>query len=354
MSSAVEDADVPVEDEAEKEQAEHSRFSITSYGADYPVELLAARVKRGDFYTPPFQRDYVWTLPEASRFIESLLLGLPVPSVFLFREPDSGRHLIIDGQQRLKTLQFFLSGQFRDKAFRLQDVSAPWNGKTYDELPDDDRRRLNDSLVHAIIFRQDTPEEGNQSIYEIFERLNSGGTKLSPQEIRTCVSHGPFVQLLEKLNEGKEWREIYGPVSSRGKDRELILRFLALLSASDQYRKPMKTFLDSFLEKNRGLAKAQEDSFSKEFQTTIRHVYSAIGPKAFRPERNLNASVFDGVSVGLARALAATKLTAAQTKSRYDKILANKEFQAAWSVATSDEENVKTRVRLAEQIFRDG
>jgi hypothetical protein len=95
-----------VEDDAERDSPDHIRFNITFFGADYPVDTIVQRMNRQDFFIPEFQRSYVWSQKQASRFIESLLYGLPVPGVFLYREPDTGKHLIIDGQQRLRTLQY--------------------------------------------------------------------------------------------------------------------------------------------------------------------------------------------------------------------------------------------------------
>ncbi len=349
---AVDDKD-DVIDEAEAEQQRHVRFTITSYGADYPVETLVNRVTRGDFYLPDFQRAYVWSLPQASRFVESLLLGLPIPSIFLFREADTSKHLIIDGQQRLRTLQYFKGGTFRDKAFRLVDVSDPWLGKGYTELSPEDRRRLDDALIHCIIFRQDQPEADNSSIYEVFERLNSGGIKLSAQEIRVCVSHGKFVALLNKLNSNKDWRAIFGPPSSRGKDQELLLRFLALKFARINYAKPMKTFLDNFLHTNRNLS-GNEARFTDSFERTIAVARSAFGDRAFRPERILNAAVFDSVMVGLSEALDRNgECDSAKLKSKYDELLKRADFVAAYSFATSDEEQVKSRIAAAESAFAD-
>jgi uncharacterized protein with ParB-like and HNH nuclease domain len=95
------------------------RYAITSYGADYPVDSLVQRLDRDVIFVPEFQRKFVWTLKQASRFIESLLLGLPVPGVFFAKEADSGKLLIIDGQQRLRTLQYFYNGVFKGKEFAL-------------------------------------------------------------------------------------------------------------------------------------------------------------------------------------------------------------------------------------------
>src|SRR5262249_8906843 len=94
----------------ESEETVPFKYSITSYGTDYPVDGLVKRVGSGDIIIPTFQRGYVWSLREASRFVESLLLGLPVPSIFLSKEPESQKLLVIDGQQRLRTLAYFYEG----------------------------------------------------------------------------------------------------------------------------------------------------------------------------------------------------------------------------------------------------
>jgi hypothetical protein len=98
-----------VEDEALLEQPGDIKFTITSYGADYTVDTLIRRLKTEAFYVPQFQRRFVWSQRHASRFLESLLMGLPVPGIFLYREPQTNRHLVVDGQQRLRTLQYFRS-----------------------------------------------------------------------------------------------------------------------------------------------------------------------------------------------------------------------------------------------------
>jgi len=140
-----------VVDEAEGELIPF-RYAITSYGADYPVDSLVQRLDRDVIFVPEFQRKYVWTLKQASRFIESLLLGLPVPGVFFAKESDSGKLLIIDGQQRLRSLQYFYSGLFKGKEFRLTDVQPRYEGKTYKTLDGEDQLRLNDSVSELSHF----------------------------------------------------------------------------------------------------------------------------------------------------------------------------------------------------------
>ena len=170
------------------------------------------------------------------------MLGLPVPGIFLVKEPN-GKHLVLDGQQRLRTLESFYNGVFQGKEFSLENVQDQWRLKTYKTIHPDDRRRLDDSIIHATIVRQDEPTEDQSSIYLIFERLNSGGTFLQPQEIRVALYHGAFAALLSKLNGNSHWRALYGKKSPRLKDLELILRFFALHFYAASYRRPMKDFL---------------------------------------------------------------------------------------------------------------
>jgi len=143
-------------------------YSITAYGADLPVDGLVKRIQSQDIYIPSFQRGFVWTKRQADRFVESLLLGLPVPGIFLARESDSHKLVVIDGQQRLRTLEFFCSGMFGEHRYALDDVHPHFKGKTYDTLDDEDRRRLDDTIIHATIVRQDKPAEDDSSIYHIF------------------------------------------------------------------------------------------------------------------------------------------------------------------------------------------
>ena len=285
-----------VEDLDELNEVLPASFSITSYGADYPVDGLVKRITQGDILVPlfslepeigqttvGFQREFVWRKPQADRFIESLLLGLPVPGIFLVKEPN-GKHLVLDGQQRLRTLESFYNGVFQGKEFSLENVQEQWKQKTYRTIHPDDRRRLDDSIIHATIVRQDEPTEDQSSIYLIFERLNSGGTFLQPQEIRVALYHGAFAALLSKLNDNNHWRALYGKKSPRLKDLELILRFFALLFYAASYRRPMKDFLNRYMAANRTLQKQSEEQLRSIFETTVSMIHRTVGVGAFRPK----------------------------------------------------------------------
>lgn len=354
-----------VEDLDEADQIIPFTYSISSYGADYPVDSLMKRMEAEDVLVPTFswepqeeseiigfQRQYVWPRSKADRFIESLLLGLPVPGIFLVKEP-SGVLLVLDGHQRLFTLFSFYTGILNGKEYRLTKVQERFEGKRYKDLDPEDRRRLDDSIIHATIVRQDEPTDDQSSIYAIFERLNTGGVNLQPQEIRVALYHGEFVRVLKELNDEKAWRSLFGNKSKRLKDMELILRFFAFLYYSSQYRKPMKDFLNRYMATNRNLQKQSEDRLREIFNLTTRIIWKNIGIKAFRPKRAVNAAVIDSLMTGVAKRL----IDGGDIKDKdkfnhaFDQLMRNAKYLAAIETGTSDESSVKERLNQAEKAF---
>jgi len=330
------------------------KYSITSYGADFDVEGLVKRIEREDIYIPPFQRKFVWTHHQASRFIESLLLGLPVPGIFLSKEQDSQRLLVIDGQQRLWSLFTFYNGIFvpKKKEFALTGLHSNFEGLTFNTLSREDKRRLDDSIIHATIVRQDEPDDGDSSIYMIFERLNTGGNQLQAQEIRSALYHGEFNDLLAVLNKNQSWRNLFGALNPRKRDEELILRFFALYYNFDQYQTPIKEFLNNFMGSNRHLKKHSAKKLTSLFERTVSTVEDCFGSKAFKPKSSLNAGVYDSVMLGVARRLTQGPIEDKKNiKAAYTKLLSNQEYVDATEVSMADVSKVNTRVGLATQAF---
>jgi uncharacterized protein with ParB-like and HNH nuclease domain len=344
---------IKVTDPSESEgRSEDYVFTISSHGADYPAELIAKRVNDGVWYVPNFQRNFVWTLRDASRFIESLLIGLPVPGIFLFKEVETGRFSIIDGQQRCVTLDRFINGkEFNNKVFRLSGVRPEFNGKSFKELTPVDQNRLNDSLVHSTIFQQIAPDEDDKSsVYEVFERINTGGSKLSSQEIRTCVNFGEFALFLEELTEVPGWKEVYPSKSKRLKDHELILRYLAFRFPIKPYKKGLRKYLDDYMEAKRDISDLERVRLKDDFVEMINFIGGQLGPRAFRRNRNFNAAIYDSVSVGVAGNLA-NLIVSGVFIDEYSKLLDNDEFIDAISKATSNEDQLKKRFELANAAF---
>ena len=336
------------------------RYGITSFGVDFDVEGLCRRIRRGEIVVPHFQRSYVWSLRQASRFIESLLLGLPVPEVFLSRDFDADKYVVIDGQQRLKSIQFFYDGIFNpssaassETTFKLTSVQDEFEGLTYEELPRNDQFRIDNSVIHATVVKQDVPAKDNTSVYHIFDRINSSGTRLTPQEIRSAIYHGKLIDALGALNNYPVWRSIFGKVSPRQKDQELILRFLAFYFDASSYKPPMTEFLTQFVGKNRN----PDDTLLREatdiFRRTMKAFDCALGGNAFRPDRALNAAVFDSMSVALARRIASSGYAPEPEDVRvaHTDLLCDGEYLEAVSRTTANEQSVRIRMTKATERF---
>ena len=154
------------------------------------------------------------------------------------------------------------------------------------------------------------------------------------------------------INNNEDWRAIFGKVSNRLKDEELILRFFALLYRGEGYKKPMREFLDGFLDENRYLDVVVEEQLTKEFSSAISLVHASLGEKAFRVGASLNAAIFDSVMVGIARRLRSGAVTKPEKLQLvYAKLIGNEDYVAAYIRATSDDESVRNRLRISTESF---
>ena len=356
----IENDEIETEDEAATDSAvPQIVYNITSYGADYDVRGLVDRINKGDILIPPFQRAYVWKQTDAASFIESLLLGLPVPGIFLATEKESNKLLVIDGQQRLRSLQFFYNGYFdpkpneeKKKVFKLIDVQPQFENKTYETLTDKDKRRLDNAIIHATIVKQEEPRDGDTSVYHIFYRLNAGGMILKPQEIRRAAFHGNLLDKITELNNYGAWRDIFGKINKRLKDEELILRFIALYFDDKTYKKPMEEFLNGFAAKHNKPSEDFLKDVEKVFKDAIDVSKKALGMKSFRVVRAINAAVFDSVMVGIARRLKHGPISDFDAlKKSYDELMQDADYLKATSKGTSDEATVILRLNLASKAF---
>lgn len=351
-------------DEQEEIVEPIKNYNISTYGIDYDIEGLIKRLDRQDIIIPDFQRTYIWDITKASKFIESLLLGLPIPNIFLMRNSEN-QLMVIDGQQRLKTLQFFHKGIFpqngKDKEFKLVKVQERFEGKKYDELDRPDQRKFNDSTIHAVIIKQDLPTDGDTSMYYIFDRLNTTAVRLSAQEIRSAIDHGPFIDLIKELNEYESWRNIYGEKNKRLKDHEMILRFLAFYSSYegsyDEYKASTKNFLNNFSQKVARKPSTDElNKYRGVFHRTMDVIWQSLGDEAFRRNntKRINAAVLDSVSVAIAQRLSKGSLqdeSYGNIREAYHQLLADKDYKVAIDSRTSSENSVQTRMQKAINAF---
>lgn len=162
------------------------------------------------------------------------------------------------------------------------------------------------------------------------------------------------MELLDTLNQDENWRKLFGKVSSRMRDRELILRFLGLYFHGSDYMKPMKEFLNRITQKYRFVDDATAAKFSEIFKNTVAAIENALGSGAFRTTKAVNAALFDSVMNGVARRLAKGSITNPEfLKEKYETLLSNGRFKQAISAGTTDDANVADRLKISTEAFRD-
>ena len=341
------------EEDIEKDEQDEYEYStaykLNSYGIDFDVNGLVRRQNSKSIYLPDFQRNYVWNKKKASKFIESLLLGLPVPSVCLYREEDN-KQIIIDGFQRLESIRLFYSKQFSDNSkFALVSVDPLFEGKTIDDLSEDMRLKLDDTLIHATVVKAEDPQEQNyNAVYLIFERLNTGGVNLTPQEIRTCVYYGKFQKIIEQLAQNLNFRTFVEVSPKRKKDQEIVLRLFALSEDYKSYTGNMKEFLNFYSEKRRN---TDENEFSEQMNlfTKTFDTISVLDDDIFRPSKILNLAILDAVFVGTYISLqSGKKINKTKFKKTIEKLVHDTEFQKKIETGkTHHSQPLKERIDMA-------
>lgn len=360
---------IPSESES---YTDDSLYNITSFGTDLPYREIVTMYKDGDLEKPELQRKYVWSKNEASRFIDSVLLGLPVPSIFLAKTKEN-KHLIVDGYQRIMTVfDYMETGVFSGdgKPFKLSNndsIHPDWRGKLFAELTDEQKRKIRTSPIHAIVFEQKHPQD-DTGMYQIFERINTSGRALKPQEIRNCVYHGKFNKFLLELNKEEAWRSVLGSESedSRMGDVELILRFFAFVDFDNQAGITQKQinlvkYMNDYMNAHNDISDQEENEMRKMFMETVQYLHKHVGNNVFRTgktsesgfkwAKKINPVVFDALCT--ATVLAGANKPNANLLERYKNLLQDSEFDLITRQRTTDTENIKKRVVLAAKFLFD-
>lgn len=270
----------------EGEEYTFAESEIITSPNDFNVLTLFNFVSSGVVQIPGFQRNYVWDIKRASKLIESIILQLPIPQIFLY-EQGRNQFLVIDGQQRLMSIYYFIRGRFPkidkrtklrriveqhgsipDDILRNNDYFSEFNLVLPENLPDH-RNRLNglnyETLgdyrssfdmrpIRSIIVKRVSSKHDDSVIYEIFNRLNTSGVNLSAMEIRMSLYHSDFYDMLARINAHPEWRRIINidEPDLHMKDLEFLLRAFALLIAGNDYKASMVKFLNNFSNISRG------------------------------------------------------------------------------------------------------
>lgn len=382
--------------EEEQEEEEFSfpiEYNITSSPNDFNIKTLNDLMEEGIIKIPSFQRNFVWDIKRASKLIESIIMGLPVPQIFFYEE-DKNKFVVVDGQQRLMSIYYFMKKRFPRKEKR-QELRAildkegeipqsillnnayfedfilklpdplpgrenRLHGADYDSLSTDDRRSFELRTIRSIIIRQYEPDpnkDKHSSMYEIFYRLNTGGINLKPQEIRTCLYHSEFYRRLYRMNLVPYWRKLINKPypDIHMKDVEVILRGFAMLINGENYAPPMIKFLNKFSEDTKTFDKTKIDYLEKLFYTFLEKFGTLVFKSYITNKEKFNISLYEAIFYAackeaydknnlVIRGIDVTKI---------DKLRKNQEFINASLSQTTSKKNVSLRLSKAKEILLD-
>lgn len=311
--------ETPVEEEVDAIDVASDKRAVFTESSDPEIESLHNKFKRNKLVVQPdFQRQYVWDSKKASRLIESALLGIPIPIIYISEERDN-KEYVIDGQQRLTSFFSFIDGAFPDHTtFTLSGLKVfrELNGKGYGNLPDAIQDNIRYFKLRTVTFKRESDPELK---FEIFERLNTGSVQLNDQELRNCIYRGSYNTLLTELSTDVDFRYLLGLArpDKRMKDIELVLRFTAFHHATYlNYKPPMKNFLNKDAEKYRNISAEEAKELRTAFKNACQVARSMFDKNAFKrfyrgtdknpsagywEPKKFNASLYDIVMYSLGK-----------------------------------------------------
>ena len=320
------------------------RYLIT----DYNVEFLAEKIRTKEYYVPEYQREMIWDDPVQSRFIESVLIGLPIPPIFLWQD-DEGRMEIVDGSQRMRTLRRFIDNEL---ILSNLELLSTLNSFKFQDLLESRQRKFNARTLRGIVLEQATTTATRT---EMFARINTGGRSANDAEIRRGSLPGAFTDLIIECAQNELFARLT-PISHRlinAREREeLVVRFFTFLESydatshdlpnwKDRPREYIFEFVDS-ANRRAGTESNYIPNLKYEFDRMVEFVSSAF-PHGFLKSPNgkqVPRARYEAIAVGSGLAL------------RSQPSLANPPVsQVTWTdeeefmrVTTSDAANVRSKV----------
>jgi hypothetical protein len=285
--------------------------------------------------SPNFQRDVVWKAPSQTRFIDSLIKQLPIPSLCFSYSYKTEEWQVIDGLQRISTIIRFLDPKSDWVLSTLPDVDPRISGALVTDFHKKEgalskllRRIENASLPITVLRCDPSLETHSNYLFTIFHRLNTGGMKLNNQEIRNCIFSGDLNNLLKTLDNDKKWLKIHGlsrAAPDRFRRQEIVLRFFAFHDEYELYTEGLARFLNNYMRKNRNANKQWIDKKKDLFAKTVEIITTKLSNKVGK--QRLNLAFLEALLVGVGRN--ATKLAAetpAKLGKRFDALMAHEEF----------------------------
>lgn len=338
--------------EAEAEILDHQR--IVDYDTkEYPVEVIVEKYLTGkeaeenEIYVPDYQREFVWPNERRSKFIESVLIGLPIPYLFVADVgKGEGRLEIVDGSQRIRTLAAFLNDEFElENLKKLKKL----NGFLFSDLPTARQRRFKRRTIRLIELTERADEAVRR---DIFERINTGSQLLNDMEVRWGIMEGPLLEFIRDCAVDplfKELAPLSDAVELRRERDEFVLRFFAYLEGYLQFDRRVVEFLNKYLETHQpGFSATQAEPMRSEFKRMLEFVKRYF-PNGFRkkPGHTRTPRIrFEAISVGAALALRENPSLVPNNLDWLD----SEEFM---NHTTSDASNSRPKVKARIEYVRD-
>jgi len=337
-------------------------FDPTKIKIDSKVATIDSLIKRLKFdeinLSPDFQRsDSIWKNREQSRLIESLLVRIPIPA-FYIDASDEERWVIIDGLQRLTTLKKYVVSE----EFALTELEYLTNleGLKYSQLPRKFQRRIEETQVTLMLVEKGTPRN---VIFNLFKRINTGGSSLTPQEIRHALNIGKVTEVLSKLIKLDIFLKVWGSENSRMQGQEIVLRAIAYLviPVEDAIRNNYDDFLNLAMEKINLLNEDEIEKICKSFETSLRAAYDIFGDYAFRKQfeyldrkNPLNKPLFEAWIYNLSKQsgirLNLLKRNAQKVNLKFIDLM-NQDINFVYSISSGKPNAIKYRMERISQLI---
>lgn len=317
-------------------------------------EIIRRLKKNKIIINPEFQRNMVWGLEQKSQFIESLILNIPLPPIYLYQDI-KGRYILVDGLQRTTTISDFYDNKFQLKGLR---ALPKYNDVYFKQLEENIQTRIEDKKILIYVIKPSMPL---YIVYDIFNRINTGGIQLTRQEIRNCIFLGNSTKLLKELSEENYFKKAidWGISEKRMKDREAILRYLSfkLYDYRTEYGNDMDDFLSSGMKRINRMIESEILELKKDFKRVMKYTLSTFGDKNFRlPTKKsrgrINIALFESVCYFFSNK-SDQFLNENKTiiKKNFETILKNPDFLDSIRNSTGNKKKVINRFELVEKIL---
>lgn len=306
---------------------------------------------------PDFQRNQVWNKNQKSKFIESIILNFPLPPIYL-NETKESTYIVIDGLQRSTALKEFYKGEF---ALQGLEALPKYNGSRFKDLPEALQSKFEDKKLTIFVLKPSTPMV---VIYDLFNRINTGGTQLNRQEVRNCIFIGKSTQLLRELSEQVYFKRAidWGVKDTRMKDREVVLRYLAFrwFDYRNEYAGDMSDYVESAMKRINKTEDDRIEEMKQDFERVMSLSYEIWGNKNFRiPTEQTRGTINTAILESVCNYLSLTSEDHIERnkdiiRSNYNTLIGDPIYFDAVTRSTGNKAKVIDRFRLSHEILNSG